>query len=54
MREKLSACVLDAADNLDKGLLKETLGNMNEKMNALYVFYCSEVGTAKHKAQLSD
>lgn len=31
--------MLDAADNWDKGLLKETPGSMNEKMNVLHVLY---------------
>lgn len=45
--------MLDAADNLHKGLLKESLGNVNDKMN-VYIFYYSEAGIEKYKAQLSD
>lgn len=32
-RESESACVLDAADNLHKGLFKESPGNVNDRMN---------------------
>lgn len=45
--------MLDAADNLHKGLLKETLCIVNDKMNALCVFFHSEAGIEKNKAQLS-
>lgn len=45
--------MLDAADNLHKGLLKESLGNVNDKMNVCVLYY-SEVGIEKYKAQLSD
>lgn len=36
-------CALDAADNLHKGLLKETLGTVSGMMN-VNVFYYTEVG----------
>lgn len=39
---------------LHKGLFKESLNDVNDKMSALYVFYNSEVVIEKHKAQLSD
>lgn len=32
--------MLDAADNLHKGLLKESLGSVNDMIN-VYVFYSS-------------
>lgn len=37
--EKLRVSLLDAADNAYKGLLKQALGNVNDKMNVLYVFH---------------
>lgn len=30
-------CVLDTADNLHKGLLKESLGNVNDMIDVLYM-----------------
>lgn len=45
--------MLDTADNLHKGLLKESLGNVNDKMN-VHVFHYSEVEIEKYKAELSD